>query len=117
MEIPGSAVTWVVGVLVSGALGGFGLLARRALGQLEESITGMATKLDGITNNLHAQDTASALLQAEVARLSTETQLNRERYHSLAQEVTILRGRCEMALSNRSASGHYPAVRMPGGED
>lgn len=99
MEIPSSAVPWVVGViatsLTSGVAGALVYFIKKALSGLESSVERLSEKLDSLIATQHAQDMASALLQHDVAAQKAEVHLNRDRFHTLAQEVTVLRSYVE----------------------
>lgn len=89
--IPETAVPWVLGLVVSMGMSAMAFLGKRAFTSLEESISRLGAKLDAIQTSENTQNTALALLQHEVANLRAETNLNRERFHTLANEVAAVR--------------------------
>jgi len=101
--MPTDSINLVINVLVAAAVSVFGFLARRALEKLEHSVEAAAADIRAVAASTQRHDVSLATQQVELGIVKSESTLNRDRYHSLSNEVTILRGKLETQLDRIEA--------------
>jgi hypothetical protein len=74
----------------------------------------LSTKFERQSEEKHGDDITLRLLSEGLERVEKESNLNRERYHTLSQVVTYLRGKLDVG-ANKSKTGEHPALQV--GED
>jgi hypothetical protein len=79
-------------------------LVAKSFFEVKSAIADVGAEVRGLGQRLASHDTGRAVLERDVAYCKAEVDLNRERYHELAQQVTLLRGLVE---TKRTASGEH----------
>lgn len=97
---------WAVGLGLTGAVGLFVLLLRKAVSDFDGKLSSVSNKLDSVIASLAHHDTRVSVLEAKLEAALDDIIGLREAKHRHGDAITSLQAR----LINRTTSGSFPKV-------